>query len=109
VIKLRRVEVTYHEEPEGWWATSPDLDGYSAAGATLAEVRHQVSDGLPFLLETVREQLEIDERFPSTVLVVTLDDTFATLTPSTASVTRPRAVSLHQPRAAVRRNRVAVA
>jgi Uncharacterized conserved protein len=63
---MQIVQVTYHEEPDGWWAESPDLDGYGAAGATLDEVRRLVREGIPFFLET--DEVELDERFPTAVV-----------------------------------------
>jgi predicted RNase H-like HicB family nuclease len=44
------VPVIYHHEPDGWWAESPDLDGWSAAGDTYAEVRQLAHEGVPFAL-----------------------------------------------------------
>ena len=32
---MRTAQLIYHAEPEGWWAASPDLPGYSAVGASL--------------------------------------------------------------------------
>ncbi len=53
---MRRVRVTFHDGPEGWWATSPDMPGYQAGTDTeealLALVHEGVDfyfdDGLPF-------------------------------------------------------------
>ena len=45
------VRVLYHEEPEGWWAESPDLDGWTAAGETFDEVRELAEEGVHFALE----------------------------------------------------------
>lgn len=36
----------YHREPEGWWAESPDLPGFSAAAPTLLELRDTVQAAL---------------------------------------------------------------
>ena len=36
---MRMVAVQFHFEPEGWWADSLDLPGWTCAGSTLAEVR----------------------------------------------------------------------
>lgn len=47
----RAVRVRYHHEPEGWWAESPDIDGFVATGQTLAEVRELVHDGVPYYTE----------------------------------------------------------
>lgn len=45
------VRVIYHREPDGWWAESPDVEGWSAAGETYAEVVKLAEDGVPFALE----------------------------------------------------------
>jgi predicted RNase H-like HicB family nuclease len=45
------VRVLYHEEPEGWWAESPDVDGWTAAGGTFDEVRELAEEGIRFALE----------------------------------------------------------
>ncbi len=57
----RRVLMEYHCEPEGWWAESPDLPGFSAAGATFEEVREQAHAGAEFYLE---EPAEVEDRVP---------------------------------------------
>jgi len=44
------VRVIYHHEADGWWAESPDVDGWSAAGDTYAEVVKLATDGVPFAL-----------------------------------------------------------
>jgi len=45
------VRVIYHEEPEGWWAESPDVEGWTAAGETYDEVHALVVEGVPFALD----------------------------------------------------------
>ncbi len=57
----RRVLIEYHCEPEGWWAESPDLPGFSAAGATFEEVREQAHAGAEFYLQ---EPVEVEDRVP---------------------------------------------
>jgi predicted RNase H-like HicB family nuclease len=42
------VRLRYHHESEGWWADSPDVPGFSAAGRTLAEVRSLAIEGVEF-------------------------------------------------------------
>lgn len=44
------VRIIYHHERDGWWADSPDVDGWSAAGDTFAEVRRLALEGVPFAL-----------------------------------------------------------
>jgi predicted RNase H-like HicB family nuclease len=45
------VRVIYHHESDGWWAESPDVDGWSAAGASYAEVVKLAEEGIQFALE----------------------------------------------------------
>ena len=35
---METVRVIYHHESDGWWAESPDVEGWSAAGESYAEV-----------------------------------------------------------------------
>jgi predicted RNase H-like HicB family nuclease len=49
------VRVLYHHEPEGWWAESPDIDGWSVTGESYEEVRRLVDDGVAFALATAAE------------------------------------------------------
>jgi predicted RNA binding protein YcfA (HicA-like mRNA interferase family)/predicted RNase H-like HicB family nuclease len=44
------VRVIYHHESDGWWAESPDVEGWSAAGNSYAEVVKLAEDGIPFAL-----------------------------------------------------------
>lgn len=48
---MRQVRVIYHGEPEGWWADSPDLPGWIAAGGTFEEARIQALTGVPEFCE----------------------------------------------------------
>ena len=57
----RRIQVCYHYEPEGWWAESPELPGFSAAGATFDEVRQQAHEGAAFFAD---EPLEVEDKAP---------------------------------------------
>lgn len=43
--------VIYHREADGWWAESPDAEGWSATGDTYAEVVKLAEEGLPLVLE----------------------------------------------------------
>lgn len=45
---MREVRIRYHYEPEGWWADSPDVPGFSAAGETFMEVREMAISGVEF-------------------------------------------------------------
>ena len=49
------VRVLYHQEPEGWWAESPDIDGWTIAGETFEQLRALVEDGVPFALASAAE------------------------------------------------------
>jgi predicted RNase H-like HicB family nuclease len=54
-----KVVMEYHHEPEGWWADSDDLPGFSAAGATFDEVRELAHAGAEFYLE---RPVEVEDR-----------------------------------------------
>jgi predicted RNase H-like HicB family nuclease len=45
------VRVLYHQEPEGWWAESPDVERWLAAGDTFEEVRQLAEEGVSFALD----------------------------------------------------------
>lgn len=62
------VRVKYHQEADGWWAESPDVDGFVASGSTLHEVRELTREGLPFYLEVT--DLELVEEGPASAVVV---------------------------------------
>jgi predicted RNase H-like HicB family nuclease len=47
---METVRVIYHHESEGWWAESPDVDGWSAAGDSYAEVVKLADEGIPLAL-----------------------------------------------------------
>jgi predicted RNase H-like HicB family nuclease len=47
---METVRVIYHHEAEGWWAESPDVEGWSAAGEDFPEVRNLAVEGIPFAL-----------------------------------------------------------
>lgn len=57
-----KVVMVYHHEPEGWWARSDDLPGFTAAGATFDEVRELAHSGAEFYLE---RPVEVEDRLPS--------------------------------------------
>ncbi len=50
-LNLERIRVIYHREPEGWWAESPDIKGWLAAGDSYEEVVKLAEEGIPFALE----------------------------------------------------------
>ena len=52
---MEPIRVIYHHEPEGWWAESPDVAGWLAAGETYAEVVKLAEEGIQFALEREAE------------------------------------------------------
>lgn len=40
--------VVYHREVDGWWAESPDVEGWSAAADSFPELEALVFEGLVF-------------------------------------------------------------
>ena len=65
---MTTVHVIYRHEPDGWWAESPDLVGWSVAGATFGEVRQLACEGVAFALghdAVVEHQAAAGERLPA--------------------------------------------
>ena len=61
---MDRITVIYHDEtPHGWWAESPQLDGWSAAGESLEEVQRLAEEGVRFTLD--RDDVAIEHRVPT--------------------------------------------
>src|SRR4051794_5252302 len=60
--RMETVRVIYHHETDGWWAESPDVDGWSAAGDTYAEVAKLAADGIPFALQ--RDDVALEHFVP---------------------------------------------
>jgi predicted RNase H-like HicB family nuclease len=50
------VRVLYHQEPDGWWAESPDIDGWTVAGETFEQLRALVEDGVRFALASAADE-----------------------------------------------------
>jgi predicted RNase H-like HicB family nuclease len=50
------VRILYHREPQGWWAESPEIYGWSVAGETYIEVRRRALDGVSFALASQAEE-----------------------------------------------------
>jgi|GEM_PF-557383 len=44
------VRVLHHHEGNSWWAESPDVEGWSAAGNSYTEVVKLAEEGIPFAL-----------------------------------------------------------
>lgn len=50
---MPRIRVAYHHEPpHGWWAESPDVEGWTASADDPTTLASAVVDGLRFALET---------------------------------------------------------
>ena len=47
---MEPVRIIYHREADGWWAESPDVDGWTAAGDSYGEVVRLAEEGVPFAL-----------------------------------------------------------
>lgn len=62
---MESVRVIYHQEPEGWWAESPDVKGWIAAGDTYSEVLKLTEEGIPFALECNEDEVEIEHFVPA--------------------------------------------
>jgi predicted RNase H-like HicB family nuclease len=61
--RMETVRIIYHHEDGGWWAESPDVDGWSAAGDTYADVAKLAKEGIPFALE--RDDLQLEHFVPA--------------------------------------------
>ncbi len=57
------IRVIYRREVEGWWAESPDVDGWTAAADTYEELRDLVENGVRFALET--DDIVIEHYLPA--------------------------------------------
>jgi predicted RNase H-like HicB family nuclease len=42
------IRVLHHHDADGWWAESPDMEGWSAAGETYAEVVKLAEESISF-------------------------------------------------------------
>ena len=60
---MEPIRVIYHHEPEGWWAESPDVKGWIAAGSSYAEVLKLTEEGIPFALEC--DEVELNHFVPA--------------------------------------------
>lgn len=60
----------YHHEDGSWWAESPDVPGFVAAGDTVGEVRALVREGVPFHLELSADDVELVESTDHDGLVI---------------------------------------
>ena len=55
---MDKARVICHCEPEGWWAESPDIESWSVAGDTYAEVRALVDAGVEIALDRAGVAIE---------------------------------------------------
>jgi predicted RNase H-like HicB family nuclease len=60
--QMETVRVIYHHESDGWWAESPDVEGWSGAGDTYAEVSKLAEEGIPVALD--REDVVLEHFVP---------------------------------------------
>ena len=60
---MKAIRVIYHREPEGWWADSPDVPGWSAAGESYDKVRALVDEGVALALG--RDDVTIEHVVPA--------------------------------------------
>jgi predicted RNase H-like HicB family nuclease len=72
-VNAQLVVVRCHQEPDGWWAESADLPGYSAAAPTREELERRVIDGVLFHFGEV-------EHPPLAIMFVSNDQGGGTLT-----------------------------
>lgn len=62
------IRVIYHHEDGGWWAESPDVERWYAAGDTYAEVVALAQEGIPFALghdAELEHYVPASERIPA--------------------------------------------
>jgi predicted RNase H-like HicB family nuclease len=61
---MEPIRVIYHHEPEGWWAESPDVKGWTAVADTYEEILKLAEEGIPFALEC---EVELEHVVPAGV------------------------------------------
>jgi predicted RNase H-like HicB family nuclease len=57
------VHVQYHEDRDSWWAESPELDGWTAAAATLSELRALVREAVALLAP--KQSVVVEQGLPA--------------------------------------------
>ena len=58
-FKMEPVRVIYrHEPPHGWWAESPDVEGWITAAESFDEARRLAEEGVRFALDRGDVQIE---------------------------------------------------
>lgn len=56
------IRLLYHREGDRWWAESPDVEGWAAAGDSYTEVVKLAEEGIPFALE---QPVELEHYVPA--------------------------------------------
>jgi predicted RNase H-like HicB family nuclease len=64
-MRMEPIRVIYRHEPEGWWAESPDVEGWTAVGESYAEVLKLTEEGIPFALERDQGEVELEHFVPA--------------------------------------------
>jgi predicted RNase H-like HicB family nuclease len=59
---METIRIIYHQDEGGWWAESPDLERWSAAGETYTEVVKLAEEGVVFVLG---REVEIEHFVPA--------------------------------------------
>jgi predicted RNase H-like HicB family nuclease len=61
------VRVLHHREGDAWWAESPDVEGWSAAGDSYAEVVKLAEEGILFAIgpAELEHYVRAGERVPA--------------------------------------------
>jgi predicted RNase H-like HicB family nuclease len=62
---METVRIIYHHEADGWWAESPDIEGWSVAGDSFSEVRALVNEGISLALGS---EARTEHRLSATVV-----------------------------------------
>jgi predicted RNase H-like HicB family nuclease len=63
VSSVKIIRVIYHHADSSWWAESPDVERWYAAGDTFDEVVKLAQEGIPFALE--RDDVELEHCGPA--------------------------------------------
>jgi predicted RNase H-like HicB family nuclease len=65
---METVRVIHHHEDGSWWAESPDVERWYAAGDSYAEVVKLAEEGIPFAIE--RDDVALEHFVPAGESVV---------------------------------------
>lgn len=60
---MTAIRVIYHREAGGWWAESPDVDGWTAAADTYQQLRGLVETGVRIALDT--DEVTVEHYVPA--------------------------------------------